>query len=570
MKTLLKSSRLTISLACGLAAAGSWLARASAQSFPTSFQIEEHQIQKSPTVFKFQSRISQAKIPVGDAVFSQLVVNVVQGSNVLCTESFADVRVRDSVLNLEVGRAMSCLLDEVIAENNGLAFQICIGGTENCLKPIDLGSVPYAIKASFSSVAQVAHNSDIAAQAHYAHRVTADRDLLVTDQLGAGYLDFYTPPAADALYPGASFVPYQNGGFIQWAPMSEASPTLHICAKDDLNDQPMPLAELVLYSNLTTMRGDATVEGELECVGDVALTNPAGLLTVQSRAEFYGDAVFYGTVTVPGTLGTAATDVDCTGCVDGADIFDGSVASAEILDGSVTSADIHDGAIVSEDIADGGISYADIAPGAINDSHLATGSVRSDEIWDGSVTSADIALDTIAAADIAAGGVGSSEIADGSVTSTDIALDTIAAADIAAGGVGSSEIADGAVTSTDIALDTIAAADIAAGGVGSSEIADGGVGNADIAAGAVTNAKLGLSSSWHRAWVYPNDADRYTLVTVPNKIFCALNGVSSRYAPSTGTNWRECYVWQNTSTLDWEIWAWTDGSQEVVCTMRCI
>ena len=74
-----------------------------------TFQLQDNQIQKVPPVFKFQSRISQAKFPVGNAEFSQLVIKVetVEG-RVVCQEQFSKVKVRDSVLNLEIGRMMTC------------------------------------------------------------------------------------------------------------------------------------------------------------------------------------------------------------------------------------------------------------------------------------------------------------------------------------------------------------------------------------------------------------------------------------------------------------------------------
>jgi len=44
--------------------------------YECEYHIDEKPIQKVPSFFKFQSRISQAKLPVGDAVFSNIIVNV--------------------------------------------------------------------------------------------------------------------------------------------------------------------------------------------------------------------------------------------------------------------------------------------------------------------------------------------------------------------------------------------------------------------------------------------------------------------------------------------------------------
>ena len=97
-------------------------------SYQCTFDFEEYAVQKAPSVFKFQARISQAKFPVGSATFSTLVVKVEKNDGaVLCQEQFSDVMVRDSVLNLEVGRMMTCELDEVIRDNSQLRFVVCIG-----------------------------------------------------------------------------------------------------------------------------------------------------------------------------------------------------------------------------------------------------------------------------------------------------------------------------------------------------------------------------------------------------------------------------------------------------------
>jgi nitrate reductase NapAB chaperone NapD len=107
------------------AAITAYLGRADAQSNADdcgvlgkncSFTISDNAVQKVPTLFKIQAQISQAKIPLGDAIFSKLVVNVKSGNTQLCTENFSQVRVRSGVLNLEVGRNIQgCQLDDVVA-----------------------------------------------------------------------------------------------------------------------------------------------------------------------------------------------------------------------------------------------------------------------------------------------------------------------------------------------------------------------------------------------------------------------------------------------------------------------
>jgi carbonic anhydrase/acetyltransferase-like protein (isoleucine patch superfamily) len=250
---------------------------------PSTFQIESRPIASVPTRFKFQTRISQGKIPVGDAEFSEITVNLRDGNTVVCQEKHTNVRVRDSVLNLDIGGSWgaggNCQLDDIIAESSGLNFQICIGNSSNCLEPVALSSVPFAVKSNFAAQSQEAHKADVAAQCHYAHRVTADTSLFVTERVGAGYYDFHTPTAMDALAINAQSV---NGGFIQWTPVNPEHGTLHLCKKDNLTNELVPLSELMFHAAQTIARGDMSVDGGLWVDGADGANVSASLTVGQS------------------------------------------------------------------------------------------------------------------------------------------------------------------------------------------------------------------------------------------------------------------------------------------------
>jgi hypothetical protein len=314
--------------------------------YACTFEIEDPGIQRVPGLLKFQARISQAKLPVGDAVLNQVTVNLVNLQGTQCTEKFSGVRVRNSVLNLEIGHYIDCPLDDVIAREDGLSFQVCIGG--GCLKPIALGTVPYAIKANFAVQAQEAHTADVAAQAHYAHRVTADRNLFAKNAIGAGYFDFHTHPTAGKLYADEEYVPYREGGFIQWAPVNQPDgPTLNICSKDLLTDEPTPLSELVLYAVDTTTRGNAMVEGDLHVFGKGTVDTG---LTVTGGGSIAGGL----TVTEGSTLNQGVVITDTA--LSGADLIcqgDTQVLGHTYLDGGAT---IEMGATVN-----GGLTVSDSA-----------------------------------------------------------------------------------------------------------------------------------------------------------------------------------------------------------------
>lgn len=259
----------------------------------SSFQIQARPIQKVPTTFKFQARISQAKLPVGDPVFPQVFVQLVRGTtDVVCTETLSNVRVKQSVLNLEIGRGFTCPLDDIIAANNDLNFRICIESKDNCLKPIALSSVPYAIKATFSQQAQEAHTSDIAAQCHYAHRVTADTGLLSLNnqsQYGSGYYDYATPRVESISALTMPTGVTNTGGFVQWTPVNSTS-DLTICQRghggqalsklDVFNVQ----ASSSYFSNAVYVGSNTGAQGE-------------GYLEVD------GDGLFHGNVDIVGITG---------------------------------------------------------------------------------------------------------------------------------------------------------------------------------------------------------------------------------------------------------------------------
>src|SRR5687768_2032632 len=111
------AAALCTALGAGIPAAQAQLCTEAA--CPPNFTIAARPLQKVPSVFKFQSRVSQAKIPLGDARLSLVKVRVKRANGeLMCTETLTNVMVRDSVLNVELGRAMNCVLDEVIAQNN--------------------------------------------------------------------------------------------------------------------------------------------------------------------------------------------------------------------------------------------------------------------------------------------------------------------------------------------------------------------------------------------------------------------------------------------------------------------
>lgn len=246
-----------------------------AQELPQDFDLAGATIQKAPTLIKFQARVSQGLQPIGNASFTNVYVSLLDSTGgKSCTEQFSNVEVRSSVLNLTIGRnqADGCDLDEFIRQASELSFKVCLESQTTCLKPIQVGSVPFATKATFAHQAVEANRADVAAQSHYTHRATSSASMLSGDGVAEGYFDFHTPDDAGFLADD-EFTPYEDGGFLQWTPVrttaGEGAPaTLNICAKErfaDGSEGAARLDELVLLSDKTTMRGSAEVADGMTC-----------------------------------------------------------------------------------------------------------------------------------------------------------------------------------------------------------------------------------------------------------------------------------------------------------------
>jgi len=305
------------------------------ESYTCNYVLDELEIQKVPATFNFQSRISQAKIPVGDATLPQVSVLILRGSEPVCEEYFYNVKVRDSVLNLEIGRGMNCRegnLEDEIAINPALKFRVCLGDNDNCLRVVEMGSVPYSMKSTYSVLSEKSRKSDEAAMAHYAHRVTADKNLFVSSDAVPtnGYFDFYTPtsdsnenlyyvdencdPYLSSCY--GNYYSYQNSGFIQWAPITEeyknTDPlvdefgetvagetyigTLNVCsldpdkkvADDDGAKGQKHLEEFIVNSYTTRIRGDVNYSYDNENEEMSYVRNSGGNLVVEGNMDIGG------------------------------------------------------------------------------------------------------------------------------------------------------------------------------------------------------------------------------------------------------------------------------------------
>ena len=315
-------------------------------------------------------------------------------------------------LNLEIGRKSSCDMASYVATASALKVQVCINDKLNCLKEISVGTVPYALSSTYSSYAENASKAEEAAQCHYAHRVTADLDMLDSKELGKGYFDFHTPTleaVTDGLYDGYS-VPAgsENGGFIQWTPINGDGNILHMCSKADGSGNVVPLEELVFHAQHTQVNGDMTIG-----------RGTTDKLVINSNVDFNGIVYLDWTNAEPGPDSRIAGGCDENGEPTGW-IAENTISGCNIQNRTITAEDIAIDTITATNIAENSIGMAELADGAVNTNHIVDGTITGADIKNGSVTHYEIGTGAVRNDELATDAVTSEKIDDYSISGKDI------------------------------------------------------------------------------------------------------------------------------------------------------
>ncbi|MBM4291214.1 MAG: tandem-95 repeat protein, partial [Deltaproteobacteria bacterium] len=268
-----------------------------------------------PPRLNLQARVAQAGVLLGDRVLPRVSVRIYDlKDQLVCAGERADVAVRHSVLDYTLDEADlgGCDLAALLATRRELRVVLCVGEL-SCLRPLKLGAVPYALKAELAYWARSAHQVERASVAHYAQRLTADRDLLLstrarlpqnlTGSLVASHAQLSSVPhpvTGEVLSVPASHV--GAAGLVGWAPARPATPatpaTLHVTSKDPHRDTLRRLARLSVVAERLVVADELVVEGlpraalgrdGLELLGgDLYLKNP---LSVGGGLLVEGDAL---------------------------------------------------------------------------------------------------------------------------------------------------------------------------------------------------------------------------------------------------------------------------------------
>ncbi len=296
----------------------------------------------------FQTRISQATLPILEGVFYEVVVTYkgLLAQGVDCEERFERVRVLDSVLNLELGLNARCDFAYAVAQRSALNLEVCFstsprqatgtqqGTQQETLPPrcfnqqVEIASAPYAIKVSRAREAQSVHQANTAFLTSYAYRVI-DRSAPSVGEDGhrhiPPYLSFQTQ-APSGLGLNALRIDTQDlaareelseAGYVRWHPHGGgASQDLYI-ARDPFSH----LDALTLGARLVDWYGPHGPTPTSRSTADLEEGAPLVALSVRERLAVTGDLeVSAGRVVV-----TQRTSVDGGARVEGGGLYvDGS------------------------------------------------------------------------------------------------------------------------------------------------------------------------------------------------------------------------------------------------------
>lgn len=278
-------------------------------------------LQKSPSVFNLQARISPAKLPSGRGQVKLLIRLYGDGGSRLCSEEFPHpVKIRKGTLNVEVGRGMDCALDEVLAENSQVRLELCLGGEESCLRTIDLTAVPFALSAHIANEVKQAKRSTVSARSTFTHRLTADRDVLKPNAVGYGYFDFFTPADTQVqdLNNTYNLGATSDAGYMSWTPVrgyedGEEFPANQIIfVREDTQGEIDTFQNVYLIAKDTRIVGKSRVlSGHVYVLGSTDIHGTTDVnhrvhsrekVTIEGQAQVMGDSIIATTQDVGANL----------------------------------------------------------------------------------------------------------------------------------------------------------------------------------------------------------------------------------------------------------------------------
>lgn len=307
----------------------------------------------------FQTRISQATLPILEGLLYRVKVKykdlLDEGD---CEEEFREVKVQDSLLNLELGLNAGCDFASAIAQRASLSFELCftldvrapagspessVEGEERCFNhEIEVGSAPYALNVSHAVEAESVYEANTALISSYAHKLAAQSAPLARYEQPPHFSVHTRPPqglgvSALRLDPERpeTLVPYQEAGYVKWHPLvttgdsdpdayalyiAQGSPFAYLNqlilgahTTDWYGPRPpvapstnrAPLLEGASQSGLS-VRGRVVVEGDLQVSAGRVVVDQATVVSQGARVE-RGGAIALGQARLNGAVSASRT-----------------------------------------------------------------------------------------------------------------------------------------------------------------------------------------------------------------------------------------------------------------------
>jgi cysteine-rich repeat protein len=220
--------------------------------------------------FSFQARITQAELPIFEGYIPELTVYYSNGT-FSCIEIFNNVRVLDSIINLELGEFARCSFNTLL-EQSSLNIKLCLS-SQSCfdVDRYQMGSVPSAVKVNQAHQAEIAYLVNRSFLSDYVYPGVKSLNNPDTSFIWSSSLNYISSPwepQSDALEPSVARQQLnimRGKGFITWnPPVNTTSAVLTIETASGV-----ALSEFVSVTHTHDWNGNLTVQNTLDVIGNM-------------------------------------------------------------------------------------------------------------------------------------------------------------------------------------------------------------------------------------------------------------------------------------------------------------
>ncbi len=289
---------------------------------PSQNQVEALPPSPIRPKLSYQTRISQTELPILEGLVYELKVKYSDlSSGGDCEETFQNVRILDSVLNLELGLNAGCDFGRELAKKQTLSMRLCFSetretdfvssndnqssGIERCFnRDVNISSVPYAIRVNIAREAENVYQANYAHSSSYVYRLV-DQDTDWSSLVIPSHFSFRTQrplglgPSALRLNSDdqAKLDEISEAGYIRWHreyrsnSRPEEADHLHIARLSNVSERGITnLDQLTIASKLVDWYGpNIEISRSFRPEMDIQDSAPQTALSVQGRLNVDGD-----------------------------------------------------------------------------------------------------------------------------------------------------------------------------------------------------------------------------------------------------------------------------------------